>query len=249
MIFHLSIRKMTEYLDGQLAENQLLKTQTHLDNCTKCQKKMKILKISEKILQVPENPLDTLRNRILDNIIEVKWSVSSPVIGEIQSVIGLASVKSRKTREELEAFPGMVLRKDDILKTGNSSKVLIKWKDESEFYVNEKTEIDFSEPQYPISLQLGEIFAMMKPQRELFEIKTPSTVLAVVGTDFDTKVTGNRKTILQVVKGKVSFKSKTGDVLVKKINRQNHLNTLNLLSQKLKIYNRFKVGLSPSTRI
>ena len=52
MIFHPSMKKITEYLDGQLQENHLARIQTHLESCHKCQMKMKVLKVSEKILQV-----------------------------------------------------------------------------------------------------------------------------------------------------------------------------------------------------
>jgi hypothetical protein len=57
---------------------------------------------------------------------------------------------------------------------------------------------------------------MMKPQKTQFEIKTPSAVLSVIGTDFNTRITRDKETVLKVVEGSVSFTNDKGKTLVGK---------------------------------
>lgn len=102
------------------------------------------------------------------------------------------------------------------MKVCGDSLALVELNDGSTIYFNKETEVTFSSKTYPLVLDSGKLFAMMKPQKSVFEIKTPSAVLGVIGTEFDAEVTENRETILKVKKGKVSYSNDTGNKIVGK---------------------------------
>ena len=137
-------------------------------------------------------------------------------MGEIKSVIGTVLIKSGTYGDTIEAFSGCGLCKGDTLQTIEDSKALVEWNDGSQLYINKETELDFHISSYPLTLRIGEIFSMMNLQKAVFKIKTPSVVLSVIGTDFDTEVNKDEQTTLRVLKGKVALKNKVGEVMVKK---------------------------------
>jgi hypothetical protein len=216
MIFHPSLKKISSYLDNQLTQTAQTNVKKHLDECEKCRKKVEILELSGSFLQVPEKMKEADSSIFLDGIQTEKLDTQSEIVGEVKSVVGKVIVRAGTHGNELEAFPGCALRKGDTLLTIGDSKALVEWKDGSQIYINKNTELDFQTSAYPLTLRLGEIFSMMQPQRERFEIQTPAAVLSVIGTDFDTEVNKEKQTILRVIKGKVAFKNKTGEVVVKK---------------------------------
>ncbi len=216
MMFHPSLKKISVYLDHQLTPTGQDSVRKHLDGCEKCRKKVEILELSGSFLRVPEKMKAADSPIFLDGIKTEKMDTQGEIVGEINSVVGTVIIRTGTKGDELEAFPGCALRKGDTLLTVGESKALVLWKDGSQIYINKNTELDFQTSAYPLTLRLGEIFSMMNPQRERFEIQTPSAVLSVIGTDFDTEVNKEKQTILKVLKGKVAFKNKTGEVVVKK---------------------------------
>jgi len=119
----------------------------------------------------------------------------------------------------IEATPGMALKIGDKIKVDDKSIALIELNDGRTIILNKNTEIKLTSGVYHLKIEIGEIFAMVKPQTEMFEIETPSAVLGVIGTDLYAKVTKNKETILKVLKGKVLFQNKAGKIVVSQ-NRQ-----------------------------
>jgi predicted transcriptional regulator YdeE len=216
MIFHPSLKQITGYLDSNLSDTVRKKVQGHVEHCEKCNKNIQLLRTSEQLLEVPKVKFDSITKNVMEKIQDRKWNTSREFVGEIKSVIGKTVIQSGTKGENLEVFPGCALRKGTTLLTDGESKALVEWRDGSQICINEKTELDFQTSLYPLTLRLGEIFSMIKPQEERFEIQTPSAVLSVIGTDFDTEVNKEKQTSLKVLKGKVGFKNKAGEVLVKK---------------------------------
>jgi hypothetical protein len=110
----------------------------------------------------------------------------------------------------------MAILQGDTLRALGNSLALVELADGSVLYINKETEIRFPSARYSLSLQMGELFAMMKPQKKTFEMSTPSAFLGILGTDFDAQVTKNKETILKVLQGRVSFQNDSGKTVVKK---------------------------------
>lgn len=216
MIFHPSMKQMTGYLDNVLSEAVRKKILGHAEHCEKCKKEIQYLRVTEQLLKAPKVKFDSITKNVMEKIQDRKWNPSREFVGEIKAVIGKAAMHSGTKGEDLEVFPGCALRKGNTLLTPGGSKALVEWKDGSQIYISEETELDFQTSAYPLTLRLGEIFSMMKSQEERFEIQTPSAVLSVIGTDFDIAVNKEKQTILRVLKGKVAFKNETGEAVVKK---------------------------------
>jgi len=157
----------------------------------------------------------TFKTKVVSSLKDIR-RIKTSTCGETKKIIGQVMVYRNGDNKGVEAFPGMALLKGDTLRAIGNSLALVELADGSTLYLNKETEIHFPSARYSLSLQVGELFAMMKPQKKAFEILTPSAVLAVIGTDFDAKVTEKKRTILQVLKGKVSFKNESGSTIVKK---------------------------------
>jgi hypothetical protein len=216
MIFHPSINKISGYVDGVISESIRKNVQSHTEQCEKCKKEIQFLQVTEKLVEAPGEKTDSIEKKVMRIIQDRKRNISNPIVGEVKSVIGTVIIRTGTRGDDLEAFPGCALRKGDTLLTVGESKALVEWMDGSQIYINKETELNFHTSSYPLTLRLGEIFSMMQPQEEQFEIQTPSAVLSVIGTNFDTEVNKEKQTILRVLKGKVAFKNKRGGVLVKK---------------------------------
>jgi hypothetical protein len=144
---------------------------------------------------------------------EPEWSPKAVVLGEIESLAGYVSVQNGPEGAEVEGFPGMALHPGDILSTDSTSRAFILWGDGSRFYLNKETRLELQPVSHRISLPQGEIFSMMKPQEKPFEIKTPGTLVTIIGTDFSLSVTESHKTLLKVYRGKVAYENEKGKVV------------------------------------
>jgi len=152
----------------------------------------------------------------LSNLPTVEYS-KSPVQAEIVTTVGAVKILTSQTG--IDAFPGMGIREGETIVTKEKGRALLELKDGSNIWLNESTEISLPTAQFRLSLVAGEFFAMMKRQKDAFRIKTPSAALSVLGTDFDAEVNEKKETILSVLKGKVSFKNQSGEVVVRKRKR------------------------------
>ena len=215
MIFHPSNKTLFNYLDQELSEARQTQIARHLEQCESCRKKLELLKgVGERLTREKPSVQD-IKEQFMNRLEHRNW-INTPICAEIRAVKGEVLVSHNKNDEGVEVFPGMALRKGDTLRVAEKSLALVELTDGSLFYLNRKTEFRFSDSQYPVHLSAGEFFAMMKPQRSVFRIQTPSAVLGVIGTDFDARVTNENKTVLKVLKGKVSFENEAGSVIVKK---------------------------------
>lgn len=215
MIFHPMEKTLSQYLDTDLSDYRQTRIARHLDKCPSCRQRLKELELMGSALVMEKGAPANIKEQFLSRL-EDRKRIKTPVCAEIKAVIGVVLIHHTKDEKEVEAFPGMGLRIGDTVKVVGNSLALLELTDGSVFYLNRETEFHFSDTHYPLILRLGEFFAMMKPQKKVFQIKTPSAVLGVIGTDFDAQVTKDEKTVLQVLKGKVSFENEAGRVIVKK---------------------------------
>lgn len=215
MIFHLREKTLIRYIDSDLPEKKSQKVNEHLRKCEQCSKKFNFLSDIEKINMPKKTLSDNFKNNFLSDLKDIKRN-NQPDIAEIKRLIGNMTISYKDDSETTEAFAGMTIKKGAKLKLDKNSTALLGMNDGSYLYINKETELDFSSPQYNIRLDSGEIFAMMKPQKDLFKIKTPSAMLTVVGTDFDTKIGDKGETTLSVLKGKVSFENISGKTMAAK---------------------------------
>jgi hypothetical protein len=216
MIFHPHINRLSQYLDGALDVKKKSRVEIHLSKCEACRKKVRLLTRTSALIRIPQEKTAALASRVMEHIEARAWDTSAPFVAEIQALVGIVMVLKRDEKEGVQAFPGMALRKGDTLVTQGDSRALLRLNDGSMLYVNEETTLDLEPSQFSLALTIGEIFAMMKPQPKTFSIQTPSAVLGVIGTEFDAKVTAEKQTILQVLKGSVHFKNNSGDAIVGK---------------------------------
>ena len=215
MIFHPFTRTLSRYIDGDLESARMKKISIHLEKCSACRDKVGVLEEMGRVLKTKTPDIEEQKQQFMSRLRKLERS-SAPFIADIREIIGCVMVSANGKGEETEAFPGMSLKKGDTVRVLGNSLALIELLDGSLFYLNRETEFCLSTIQDNIQLKTGEFFAMMKPQRNLFQIKTPAAVLGVIGTDFDAEVTKDKKTVLRVIKGKVSFQTQAGKVIVKK---------------------------------
>ncbi len=215
MIVHPKTKTLIRYADKDLSEAQAERIRRHLDRCERCRKEYRILQRIEAVNAPKKDLMDNFKDRIVANLKEAK-RVNQPICADIKATIGKVLVYQTGDDEGIEGFPGMGLKKGDTVRLLGDSRALIELNDGSTVYLNKDTEISLPSARYDMAMMVGEIFAMMKPQKKAFEICTPSAILGVIGTDFDARVTEKKETILQVLKGKVSFKNASGSTIVRK---------------------------------
>ena len=215
MIFHPFTRTLSRYIDGDLESARMKKISNHLEKCAACREKAGALEEMGRVLKTKKPEIKERKQLFMSRLRKIERS-SAPFIADIRDIIGCVMVSANGKSEETEAFPGMSLKKGDTVRVLGNSLALIELLDGSLFYLNRETEFCFSTAQDNIHLKTGEFFAMMMPQKEIFQIKTPAAILGVIGTDFYAEVTKDKKTVLRVIKGKVSFQNQAGKVIVKK---------------------------------
>jgi len=215
MIFHPTLKTISRFIDGGHSTAKLKKIGDHLERCDRCRQQLETLRNMEPALTSTRQLSATFKTKVVSSLKDIR-RIKTSTCAEIKKIIGQVMVYRNGDNKGVEAFPGMALLKGDTLRALGNSLALVELADGSTLYLNKETEIHFPSARYSLSLQVGELFAMMKPQKKAFEILTPSAVLAVIGTDFDAKVTEKKRTLLQVLKGKVSFKNESGSTIVKK---------------------------------
>lgn len=215
VMFHPNLGTLIKFTENEISEAKHGKISRHLKTCRKCRETVSSLEEVSVLYASSIELSPEVGEKIKAGISEVKRS-DNPEYAEIKSVIGTLSIFQGESGEAINGLPGMILRKGDRLKLGGQSKALIQLTDGSHIYINEDTEMVLGDEKHSLSMPAGEFFAMMKPQRERFTIHTPAAVLGVVGTDFDTHVSKDNRTTLKVLKGTVSYKNESGEVLVGK---------------------------------
>lgn len=205
MIFRSRLRTLSLYFDGVLGKAAARKVAARLDGAPEDRKTLELFEAMD-TATAPTRPLAAdFTQKLLAGLPAVERT-SQPDCGEILSAQGMVRL-GRNGDEGAPVFPGTIIRRGDRLCVGPGALALVELSDGSTLYLNRETELEFYPGTYALALSGGEIFAMMRRQREVFEIKTPAAVLGVVGTDFDVRVTGEQRTVLTVAQGKVSFRN------------------------------------------
>ncbi|MBN1902342.1 FecR domain-containing protein [Candidatus Sumerlaeota bacterium] len=215
MMFHPRLKTISKFLDNLVSDSKAKKLIRHINTCKNCEETVDILRNVEGMVNLNKHLDESITNAITSQLPEIRRNRQS-VAGVIRGVIGTVAIFPPYGEEGEEGFIGMGLKQGDTVKLAEKSMVLIELTDGSSLWLNTNTEINFKSGDHKLALKAGEIFAMMKPQREPFMIKTPSAVLSVIGTNFDARIKDGEKTVLSVLKGKVSFRNNKGETIVKK---------------------------------
>lgn len=142
----------------------------------------------------------------------------------LSSVFGDVKVKSVGGSEWEPAIDGLILRKDDIIRTGTGSGVVLRMGREDQVILRSETEVVF-EPYKKffsgranrIMITAGTVLASTRKRRDRtirFEIRTPDSELELTGTMIRVKVNAAGKTQFEVLHGEIVLKSGGEEVLV-----------------------------------
>ena len=142
----------------------------------------------------------------------------------LSSVFGDVKVKSPDSGEWSKAIDGLILRKDDIIRTGPGSGVVLRMGREDQAILRSETEVVF-EPYKRllagkanrITINTGTIVASTRKREDRefrFEIRTPDSELDLTGTTIRAKVTSAGKTQFEVLHGETLIKSGGREVVV-----------------------------------
>ena len=142
----------------------------------------------------------------------------------LSSVFGDVKVKSARSGEWSPAIDGLILRKDDILRTGPDSGVVLRMGREDQAILRSETEIVF-EPYRKlfagkanrITINAGTILASTRKRADRkirFEIRTPDSEVELTGTMIRAKVNSNGKTQFEVLHGETVIRSGGREVVV-----------------------------------
>jgi FecR-like protein len=212
MIFHPSLKSLSEYAQSE-APGKHSRLDRHFAGCGKCRARFNALRTLGSALEPKNDISNDFTERLLEKLPTLDKD-NRPVLAELKAVLGNALVFKSDDNEGTECFPDMLLRAGDYLKLNGSGKALIRLNDGSSIYLNKDTELSLETAnRYNLKMYSGEIFAMMKPQRERFRIKTPSAELSVIGTEFNAGITNDNETVLKVKKGRVAFKNSSGETV------------------------------------
>ena len=214
MIFHPSIKTLSLFMEGSLPENRLKKINRHLEKCRKCAGRIKTFHNIEMAVSSSGEKHSRIVNRVMKRLDDSAWT-SSQICGEIKKISGSVRIRDI-TGNPRSAFPGMALKRGDSVESSSEDLAMLELEDGSVFCLNKNTKLVFPGGENDMRLEKGRIFAMMKPRRVSFRIKTPAALLSIVGTDFDVRVGRAGETLLKVYQGCVSFKNNSGGVMVDK---------------------------------
>ena len=142
----------------------------------------------------------------------------------LSSVFGDVKVKSTEGSEWVKAIDGLIIRKDDIVRTGADSGVVLRMEREDQAILRSETEIVF-EPYKKllngkanrIMINAGTVLASTRKRedREVrFEIRTPDSELELTGTMIRAKVNSAGRTQFEVLHGATVIKTGGREVLV-----------------------------------
>lgn len=143
------------------------------------------------------------------------------LIGKVQ-VLGAKKTTWKKARMNQAIYSG------DRIKTNLNSRLELEMPDESVIKIHENTIFDVksiktaardNKDEMKFTLFAGNIWAKFKKlvnTRQTRQIESPSAVVAIRGTTIEMSVDQNKRTVVRVLEGKVSVRSKdvAGEVLV-----------------------------------
>ncbi|MFN3603690.1 MAG: FecR domain-containing protein [Leptonema sp. (in: bacteria)] len=148
---------------------------------------------------------------------QVKKSLEEQPVAKIQFVKG--QVKVERDKILAEAKINDLLQTKDILITEKDSSIDIILKDKGIIRINENTRIEIrslTSDNIEIYQDRGSVISHLKKLKESenYSIITPTSIAAVRGTSFITKVISENKTNIALIEGKIEIKNQKGDTIV-----------------------------------
>jgi hypothetical protein len=143
----------------------------------------------------------------------------TPPQATIIEIVGQVMIKSKEEKQWRVASIGMLLFEGDNIRTNETSRATIVFADGAKLRMNVNTDLIIKRKKkfdlfYNfIDMVVGEIRANVFKKDVDFEVKTPSAIAAVRGTEFNLKAKED-ETILIVYSGKIEFFNEFGKVLV-----------------------------------
>ena len=131
----------------------------------------------------------------------------------IKEITGTVYVRKNGTGEWTK-YDGAALKPGDEIKTGDGSKAVIEAPDSFEISLSHNSALTIEEwslDDISITLLLGRIKAWVKKTRHKFEVRTPTAVTSVRGTEFTVDVDADGTTTIMVFDGTVSVQDRTSN--------------------------------------
>lgn len=153
---------------------------------------------------------------ILFLITEV-FAANSPV-ATITAMSGTVNILS--SGSWVRANINLQLYNGDKIKTGSDGLAAVRYSDGSVVKINSASTIQLVSQNTGtglkgfINLLIGEIWVLVKPSGNEFNVVTPAATAGVEGTEFNVKAEPEGDTVLTVVKGTVNFSNNEGSIKV-----------------------------------
>jgi ferric-dicitrate binding protein FerR (iron transport regulator) len=123
---------------------------------------------------------------------------------------GGATIRRAGSNGHFDVVPDTIVFRDDTIDVDERTRVFVRLADGSGLYLNHGAHAHYQPTDCNLSLRGGECFIRMKRQTRPFQVRTPSALLTILGTELDVQADGDNRTRLTVFKGKVAFENRAG---------------------------------------
>jgi uncharacterized protein (TIGR03435 family) len=212
--FASSLERLSRLVDGRLDAKKAEQTRSRAEANPRDRLRLEVLEIMETAPKLPVP--DGFRDRVMASLPPTRRS-KQPVRARVDAILGDALIKVSNNDTGIPVLEGMTIRGGDRLRLDTGAMALLTLEDGSQVYLNSDAEVVFpTDTRQELQLEAGQLFAAMRRQHEKFIVRTPSATLGILGTEFDAKITGERSTRLQVLKGAVEFSNNAGKTIVRR---------------------------------
>jgi hypothetical protein len=170
-------------------------------------------KLVNVLMEMPE--VEPSRNLHVQIINKAK-KVNS--VAQLGVTVGEVYLKEKGTECWEIALPGDAVFEGDTLSTHTNGRTCINFKDGTQIWLNQNTQLEFTASTRKLSLPQGEILAFvqrLKQKGSNFILQTPVSRIEVLGTVFDAAISADDSCTLSVLKGSVRFFNDKGSVKLK----------------------------------
>ncbi len=135
-------------------------------------------------------------------------------IGDVSFVTGKAELKRGNIALWTKIKKHETIKVNDMLRTGNSTKVTVEYNDGAILKIKPNTQVEFK--LNGLRMRFGKTWYKIVKRGSGFEVQTPTMLAGIRGTVFDVEVDYSGKSKLRVMKGIVAVTGQENTVFVKK---------------------------------
>ncbi|MCK5683112.1 FecR domain-containing protein [bacterium] len=134
-------------------------------------------------------------------------------IGDVSHIIGEAELKRGNIDLWTKIKKHEPIKVNDMLRTGNSTKVTVKYADGAILKIKSNTQVEFK--LNGLRMRFGKTWYKIVKKGSGFEVQTPTMLAGIRGTVFDVDVDYTGKSRLRVMEGTVAVTGQENTVFVK----------------------------------